>query len=95
MVTDPYRPPVRSAASIAALTTAIFGLCLAMIGAGEILSILFGVLAVGFAARGLVLANRHGRGGRGLATWALILGILGFAVGFIGFIPLLIAAVTR
>ena len=95
MVADPYRPPVRSAASIAALTVSICGLCLAMIGAGEILSIIFGLIAVGFAVRGLVLANRHGRGGRGLATWALILGILGFAVGFIGFIPLLIAAVTR
>jgi hypothetical protein len=95
MVADPYRPPVRSAASIAALTVSIFGLFLAMIGAGEILSIVFGLIAVGLAVRGLVLANRHGRGGRGLATWALILGIVGFAVGFIGFIPLLIATLTR
>jgi hypothetical protein len=87
--------PSRSAASIAALTTSILGLFLAIIGAGETWSIIFGLIAVGLAARGLVLSNRHGRGGRGLATWALLLGILGFTVGFIGLLPLLITAVTR
>lgn len=90
MVTDPYRPPVRSAASIAALTVSIVALYFAAI-TGIILAMAFGLIAIGLATWGLVLANRHGRGGRGLATWALILGVL----AFIGGAGPLIAAVTR
>lgn len=68
-------PPVRSAASIAALTLSILASLFALIG-GVALPIGLGAVAVGLATWGLILANRHGRGGRGLATWGLILGLL-------------------
>lgn len=67
--------PVRSAASIAALTVSILASFFALIG-GVVLPVILGAVAVGLATGGLILANRHGRGGRGLATWGLILGLL-------------------
>jgi hypothetical protein len=75
-----YQQPVRSGAAIVALAVSILALLFNLIG-GVVLPIILGLVAVGFAAWGLVLVSRKTHGGRGLAIWGLIIGLLSVAGG--------------